>query len=261
MSEQQAAPEEGTHIPGEENLSAQGETLSAEERASAVGWHEKEGGLSAEDFLAKREDHLGLMRKDLAKLESKLAENNATMTQMAQFLEKSRADAMKRGYDKVIADQKALMQKAVEEADGDAFTEASRRVEQLEKQRDEAQPETIIPRHEQVNPVIQAVQEHQQSNPELFDTSAKAEAWQKELQYQGQRGLSFEEAVAKADEVVRQTYFQARPSLGPVDGETASGAVGSWESLPKEAKDAYQMFHRDNPNFTKEEYLRLYNEA
>ncbi len=261
MSEQHGAPEAGTHIPGEENISAQGETLSTEERASAVGWHEKEGGLSAEEFLAKREDHLGLMRADLAKLESKLAESNATMTQMAQFMEKSRADAMKRGYDKAISDQKKLMQKAVEEADGDAFTAASRRVEQLEKQRDEAQPETIIQRPEQVNPVIQAVQEHQHANPELFDTSAKAEAWQKELQYQGQRGLSFEDAVAKADDAVRQAYFQARPSLGPVDGETASGAVSSWDALPKDAKDAYAMFSRDNPNFTKEEYLRLYNEA
>ena len=49
MSEQEA----GTHIPGEENLDASGAQLSPEERATAVGWYEKEGGLSAEDFLAK----------------------------------------------------------------------------------------------------------------------------------------------------------------------------------------------------------------
>lgn len=253
--------EQGTHIPGEENLDAQGSTLSPEERASAVGWYEKEGGLSAEEFLSKREDHLGLLRGDVKKLEQQLAESIAVQKAMAEHMEKSRADAMKRGYDKAIADAKAEMQRAVEESDGEAFAAASKRADQLAEQRDKAQAEPIIPQQPEVNPIVQRLQEHQQAHPELFDTAAKAQAWQEELRYQGERGLSFEEAVAAADKAVRQTHLQARTHLGPVDGETASGTVGEFSQLPPEAKAAYERFNRDNPNFTKEEYLRLYNEA
>jgi hypothetical protein len=257
MSEQEA----GTHVPGEENLTAQGATLSSEEKASAVGWYEKEGGLSADEFLAKRDDHLGLLRGDVKKLEGKLAESHATMESMAQFLQKSRADALRQGYDKAIAEAKAQMQQAVEDSDGDTFTSASKRVEQLEAQKDKVEDESIIQTKPEVNPVQQDILNHQKAHPELFDTSAKAEAWQKELIYQGQRGLEFEEAVAAADKVVRQTHLPERSHLGPVDGENAGDHVSEFAGLPAEAKQAYERFNRDNPNFTKEEYLRLYNEA
>jgi hypothetical protein len=261
MSEQEQAQEQGTPIPGEENLSAQGATLSTQEKAEAVGWHEKDGGLSAEEFLAKRDDHLGLMRGDLKKLEDKLAESNATMTAMAEHLQKSNAEAQRRGYDKAIADAKEQMQRAVEESDGEAFTQASKRAEQLEEQKQKISEETIISKPEAVNPLQAALKEHQNAHPELFDTAAKAEAWQKELRYQGERGLGFEDAVAAADKAVRQSHLPARNHLGPVGGETVTGVVSEFSQLPAEAKAAYERFNRANPNFTKDEYLKSYNEA
>jgi hypothetical protein len=259
MSEQEA--EVGTPIPGEENVSAQGAVLSTEERATAVGWYEKEGGLSADEFLAKRDDHNGLLRKDVEKLEKVVAESNQTIKAMAEHMQKTRADAMKRGYDNAIAEQKAKMQQAVEDSDGDAFQAASDRADQLAKKRDEVEAEAIIPKTEPVNPIIQSIQEHQQAHPELFDNSLKAEAWQKELQYQGTRGVTFEEAVAAADKVVRQTYLPSRNHVGPVDGEQAGAKVGTFAELPPEAKAAYEQFKAMNPDYEKDEYLRVYNEA
>ena len=53
----------------------------------------------------------------------------------------------------------------------------------------------------------------------------------------------------------------ARNHLGPVDGEQAGGVVSDFALLPSDAKAAYERFHRANPEFTKEEYLKYYNEA
>jgi len=260
MSEQQG---EGTHIPGEENLSAQGAVLSTEERAAAVGWHEKDGGLSAEDFIAKRDDHNGLLRNDVKKLEAKIAESNATMNSMAEFLQKNRADALKQGYDKAIADAAAEMQQAVDDSDGDAFTRAAQKKDQLTERKDKVDEETIIQAPAaQANPLQVAFSEHRAAHPEMFDTSVKAQLWEQELRYQGSNNpnMSFEDAAAAADKVVRETHFQQRSHLGPVDGETSSGKVSALSEIPG-GKEALAQFQKSNPNFTAEEYVRIYNEA
>jgi len=261
MSEQQG---EGTHIPGEENLSAQGAVLSTEERAAAVGWHEKEGGLSAEEFIAKRDDHNGLLRNDLKKLEDRLAESHATMESMASFLQKNRADALKQGYDKAIAEAAAEMQQAVDDSDGDAFTRAAQKKDQLSERKAKVDDEVVItPKKDPADQLKQAFASHRAAHPELFDTSVKAQLWEQELRYQGANNpnMTFDEAAAAADKVVRQTHLPQRGHLGPVDGETASGAVSDFSQLPSEAKKAYEMFKRNNPEFTKEAYLHSYNEA
>ncbi len=260
MSEQQG---EGTHIPGEENLSAQGAVLSTEERAAAVGWHEKDGGLSAEEFIAKRDDHNGLLRNDVKKLEKQLAENQETMNSMAEFLQKNRAEALKQGYDKAIADAAAEMQQAVDDSDGDAFTRAAQKKDQLTERKGKVDEETIIKAKPAADPLQQAFHDHKAAHPEIFDTSVKAQLWEQELRYQATNNpsLTFDQAAAAADKVVRETHFQQRSHLGPVDGETSSGAVSDFAQLPAEAKKAYEMFKRGNPEFTKESYLQSYNEA
>ena len=249
----------GTHIPGEQNLDTSGAVLSPVERATAVGWYEKEDGLSAEDFLAKRDDHVGLLRKDVGKLEQKLAQSLEATEAIAEHMQKTRADAMRQGYDKAIADAKAEQKVAVEESDGDAYEQAARRIDQLEEGKSKIEEETIIKSPEAANPIMADIQSHQQAHPELFDTSLKAELWEKELRYQGTRNVSFEEAVAAADVVVRQTYLPSRTHLGLVDGEQASEAASSFADLPTGAEAAYQSIKRNNPDYTREEYLRIYN--
>lgn len=258
MSEQES---EVTAIPGEENLDTSGAVLSAQERAEAVGWHEKDGGLSAEEFIAKRDDHVGLLRNDVKKLEQSLAESTAVQTSMAEFLQKSRADAQRQGYDKAIADAKARMEQAVDDSDGEAFTVASRQKDQLEDGKSKVANDSIIASKPQVNPVQQDIMNHQAAHPELFDDSSKEATWQAELLFQGQRGASFEDSVAAADRLVRKNHLPSRPHSGPVDGETASGVVSDFANLGADAKKAYARFHKANPDFTKEAYLKSYNEA
>jgi len=253
--------EEGTAIPGEENIDTSGAVLSTEDRAIAVGWHDKgEGGLSAEDFLSKRDDHNGLLRGDIKKLEAKLAGSDATMKAMAGWLEKNRSDGQIQGYNKAIAEEKERMKVAVNESDGEAYEIAAKRADQLQEQRDNLKPEKIVPDAPEVNPLEALVRSHQDANPTLFDNSAKAQTWETELRYQGNRpGVTFEEAVKSADALVRQQHFQTRPNLGPTGGETADGNVSEFNSLPADAKAAYKQFHEANPNFTKEAYLLSYN--
>jgi hypothetical protein len=238
-------------------------SLSDEDRAGAVGWHEMDGGLSATDFLAKRDDHNGLLRKDVAKLEKALGESNATQKSMAEFLQKNHTAAVKQGYDKAIADAQARMEQAVDDSDGDAFTAASKQKDQLEERKGQVEDEPII-KTTPANTVHQDIMAHQGAHPELFDTSAKNEVWEKELRYQAQRPgnqLSFDEAVVLADKAVKEQFFRQRSPTGPVGGEVASGAVSDFAKLPADAKQAYAMFAKGNPGFTKEAYLKSYNEA
>jgi len=262
------APGEGTHIPGEETVDASGTVLSVQQQAEAVGWYEKDGGLSAEEFIEKRNGHNGLLRKDLNKVENQLAsalkqieESNATQKSMAEFLQKSNADSHRRGYDKAIADAAAEMKQAVDESDGDAFEKASKLKDHLEEQREKIDEQVIVQTQTPIDPVQQDILNYQDAHPELFDTSVKAEAWQKELIYQGKRGLSFTDAVDKATEVVRQTHLPQRSPMGPVGGEVASGPVSEFSQLPAAAKAAYAKFAKASPDFTKEAYLKSYNEA
>lgn len=253
-----AEVETGTHIPGEENLDTSGAVLSAEEKAKAVGWYEKDGGLGAQEFLDKRNDHVGLLRKDVGKLEAQLAESIQTTNAMAEFMQKNRADAERQGYDRAIAQAKAEQKAAIEESDGDAFEQAAKRIDSLEERKAKVEDAVIVKPQEKANPIQVAIQDHQKEHSELFDTSAKAELWEKELRYQGTRGVTFEDAVKAADAVVRKEHMPARPHLGPVDGETSEGKASSLSEIAG-GEAAYQAVKRNNPEYTREEFLRVYN--
>jgi len=253
MSETDTAPE----VEAQDVEASPSEAPSIEEQASLVGWN-PDGPKSAEEFLARNQEHKGLLRAENEKLFGKIGELEGTVKAMAQHLEKVEARGIKQGYDRAMAEQKQLMRKAVDDADQNAFDEAARRLETLEKQKAEAKPDPIKP--PQVNPLQKAVAEHMRSHGELFDTKLKTQAWLEEVQFQGKRGLSIDAAFKAADKAIVDQFNMKRSLPGPEGGDTAGATVSSFDKLPKEAKDAYARFAKEIPGYTKEEYLESYNQ-
>ncbi len=230
-----------------------GEGMSVEDRASAVGW-KSDGDLSAEEFIEKREDHVGLLRNDVKKLEQTLAESRSETKEIASMFKNAQAAAQKRGYEKAYSEIEERQKKAISEGDGEEFAKLNKAKAQLEKQEEEAnKPEP------QTNPVLELAKGYQQSHPEIFETRDRAEAWLKEMQYQvTTHGLKPDDAMRKAVSVVAEAHGLKRKQPGDLGEGGKSGGGKTFADLPDDAKQAYEKWKKQIPDFSKQDYADSY---
>lgn len=214
---------------------------STEERAAMSGW--KEGGeLSAEDFLAKRDDHLGLARKNNERLEQEIFETRKTMDQMAKmqraFMERER----RAGYDAAMADIKAKKAEAIGNADAEGFAEAEKEEQELKEEQTRAQQDEHT--QAQKAQVSQMASKVMEQYPEAFETKQRANAWAEEVQFQHRvKGLPIDQAMTKAVSAVAEQFgFKQKPVASLEGGGSGGEGNKDFASLPPEAKNAYKKF-------------------
>lgn len=120
------------------------DALAPEEAARAAGWKpqdEYKGApdkwTDAETFLAKREDHVGIMRENMKRIERELVKAN-------KRAERADREGYQRAMTKVLAKQRA----AVETGDMEAYDAAEKEREKLEAKPEAGPPEDIEERQE-----------------------------------------------------------------------------------------------------------------
>lgn len=255
--------EQAEDIALEEDPGGQGEGegggLSIEERAQAVGWN-ADGPLSAEDFIAKRDEHNGLLKNDIRKLEDQLGQTTNQMSIMSKMLQKQTETARQQGYDQALADIKAEKAAAITEGDADKFAEAEAKEDAL---RDEQRKEqTEGPRQEAMQQLANSIRQHQTQYPEVFDTHEKAQDWQNEFRYQvTQQKLSINDAMNKATQVVAKKHGDSKPVPGATEGgdrSAGSGGKRDFAAMPADAKAAYETYKQNNPALDKEQFANDY---
>ncbi len=240
MSEMEVEPG-GEYEGGETEVNEVSEGPSIEERASMSGWKE-DGSLSAEDFLAKRDDHLGLAKSNNQRLENEiysLRKETETMAKMQRaFMEKER----KAGYEAAMAEIKAQKAEAIGNADADGFAEAERREQELkDEQVKSQQDEQTQEQKERANELVAGVME---KYPEAFETRQRANAWAEEVRYQTEvKKLPLDQAMTKAVSAVAEQFNFKQKSASQLDtGGSGGGGSKDFSSLPADAKNAYKKF-------------------
>lgn len=233
---------------------------SVEERASMVGW--KEGGrLSAEEFLSKRDDDLGLARANNQTLEQKLHETNKTVSEMAKMQKAMMAKERQAGYDAAMEEIKAEKADAIANADPEKFAEAEQKEADLkEKQAQDSQSDQLEGQKRQVAEYVDGVKG---KYPEVFETLQRAQAWREELAYQIQEnGLSLEDATTRAVSAVAERFgFKQKPSTSLETGSATGSGNQDFNSMPPEAKKAYEKYASEGlfeGEEGKKEYAALY---
>lgn len=214
---------------------------SIEERASMSGWREG-GDLSAEEFLAKRDDHLGLARSNNERLENELhslRKETETMAKMQKaFMDKSR----QQGYEAAMAEVKAKKSEAIANADPDSFAEAEREEQELKDEQAKTEQDEAT-QHQRAQ-MAELVGNFRDKYPEAFETRQRANAWAEEVKYQTQViGLSVEDAMTKAVSAVAEQFnFKQKSSSSLESGKGGGEGNKSFADLPADAKQAYKKF-------------------
>lgn len=230
--------------------------LSIEEQAKIAGWNpDHPAGKSAEEFLARNQEHLGLARAENEKLYGEIAELKNAMMLTTKFLESREEKARQAGYERAIREQEARMEQAVEDADRGAFEDARKKAEAYRKAKDEDKVDPIIPQKDAAAQMQEAVQAHFSKAPkEMFDLEAKREVWLKEVMAQGRSGKNFEDAKKEADRAVIQMFNLKRNMPGINGGSEKAGKISKLSDIPG-ATEAYNQLVKKIPDLTVEEYL------
>jgi len=259
FSEEPEFVEEAVVEGGDEAIEDGGEIggMSVEEQARIAGWNpDHPAGKSAEEFLARNQEHLGLAKKENEKLYGEIGELKQSMNHMVKFLESREAKARQAGYDRAIREQEARMQQAVEDADTAAFHDAKSKAEQYMKAKEQDSVEPIVPEPKPAEVMQKMVNEHFSSSPpEMFDMAAKREVWIKELQAQGQQGKTLADAKKVADSAVIQMFNLKRSMPGLNEGGKGSGGAARKLADIPGAQQAYNTLKKKIPDLTVEEYL------
>lgn len=246
---------------------------TAEERAKAQGWRDKDEFTGnpddwrpAEEFLERGEKILPILQERFGKLEKDFADKADQLDKVTGKLSKF-ADfhkgTYKRAYENAKRDIERRMAQAEQDQDFAGFKQATDDLAQVEQdiQQIDTEPEAA----------------EDQPVPEFFDFK-KANSWYDSdmpmtvyanyiaEQLVGADGInSNSEYYARIEqEVKRQFPHKFTGAAAPVvedgggDGSGERTGSKSWNDLPKEAKEAYLVNFSDIPNFSKTDYAKDY---
>jgi hypothetical protein len=265
FSDEEFVPEEGDEFQ-EEEMSSEEEggdsgELSVEEEAELMGWREG-GRLSAEDFLSKRETHLGLMKSNYETLKTKYEELNATTNEVASFLKKAKTEARNEGYQQALEEARKKQEEAFADGDAAAWKEAQQREKEIEEEMksgsSDEKDEQVSAKREAGMKLLKAFQE---DNTELFDDFQLSQTFQQAVQFYANKGMLGADLLEKAKTETYKKHKKGSLPNGGTGGSKGGGSVRGFESLPASAKKAFERFARNDPTMTKEKYLKTYNEA
>lgn len=236
----------------------------------------------------KIDDKLGRVEKDNKALRDQLAAMDGTLKEardtFVEFRERT-ANVEQRAYARARAEILAEREAAVASADPAAFRAADAKLAELDagapKPAAAKKPEDddVDRRDQRREPERRA---DQQDAPQISDVarswiaenkwfatdaraSAKATALHGANLAAGMDEAESLEDVRASIEALRPDLFenprrQAPGSVNPPSnpGRKQRNAGRTFDDLPQESKDAYAKFHKQDPKFTKEDYLRDY---
>ena len=280
-----------------------------EARAKRMGWVDEETfrgpkhkWTSAEEYVRRAEEELPVLRAQLRKYDDANARYEKTVTELKQEIAQMGndfkafhshyKDIEQQSYDRAIQDLKRSQVAAVEEADTEAYHEAQRRIDEIERQKasrvEASQKETRQePPQQQTNGQPEptpAVKEFLAGN-EWFNKSAMLRGamleYTQEVQVE-KPYLTEAEVYAEARQRVvddfpnrfpgqsrqQQTSQEPKPNMRRNQAAVVSSPNGStrtspkkgktFDDLPDEAKAEYQRFASRIPGYSKEEYVKSY---
>lgn len=267
-----------------------------EQEASGMGWVPQEEWKGnpdqwrpAEDFVKRGEEILPIVNKHNKELKQELATLKDDVAMIAKVTKQQVVDAEQAGYDKAKAEYEGRLEAlqkqkfdAVQEGDLEAFQKAEGDIANLNQPEPPKKDEPAA--QPQVNPVFEDWSKQNTwyipdpANPGDGgdqDLTAFAEGFGRQIA--AQHDLNSPEGMEKfytaIGEKVKATFPQKFENPNRNEpGMTQPGSTGpsrkqkktTWADLPDSAKQAFgrqeQMMKNKGFEFTKEQYLKIYNE-
>lgn len=235
-----------------------------------------------DDRLSKSERNEKALRDQVTEISGKLDEAVTTFREFRT----ATSNVEQRAYDRAKAELEAEQRQAVIDADPAKYDKAKQQLDDLEKtapkpppteqrrepdrrEEERREPERRVEaRNDQVE-ISETAKIWVEGNP-WFLSDKKAGRLATVL-----HGTNLADGMSEADsladvrtqmETVRPDLFENPRRRAPASVESPSGnpprrrANGgrTFDDLPADAKSAYQRFHKQDPKFTKEDYLRDY---
>lgn len=246
-------------------------TQTAEERARAQGWKDKDEFTGpedqwrpAEEFLERGEKILPILQERFGKMEgenAKLAERLETVTGKLSKFASFHKGTYKRAYENAKRDIENRMKLAEQEQDFVGFKQATADLAQVEQDIRQIDTEDGPP-----EPVAEFF-DFKKANT-WYDSDIPMTVYANYIadQLVGAEGItSNSEYYARIEQEVKRQFPHkftsgSLPSvedgLGGDSGDKK--AKKSWNDLPKEAMEAYLINFADIPNFSKADYAKDY---
>jgi hypothetical protein len=276
----------------EEVIEKTTEELEIEDRARRMGWRPKEEfdrppsrWVDAQTFLDRGERELPVLRERYRKIDTELATTKQELTtvkqtvldqkrSMDELLELSRS-AEERAYVRAQREFSDRERRAVEAADTAAYEAVQRDRQDLETTRRRAPPmpaqaasaPQAPPAAPPANPVAEAwVADNPWFNTDpvlnqmaiAFDRQIKGD--HPDWSVSEQLAEVKRQVVARFPEKFGNPRRQAPPAVATPNNAPPAPKKKGIASLPKEAQEAFARFKKQMPNFTEEEYVKLYGE-
>lgn len=235
-----------------------------EEEARKQGWKPEDewqgdpphGGFkSAEQFVKDGEEIPGILKSRIERLEDRIEQLTDSNRQLNEFSKRS-LEKEKKEKQKIIKELEEIRKKAIDEGDGAAFTDADARIQELRQ--DEPQQQGLDP----------AAQEWLQHNP-WYQTNDKLAAFAdgiaERLVAQGFTGKAYWSELTKRtmdtfpDEFENPNRRKPNGVEGDAKPSVRDSSAKTFDNLPPEAKAQYEVFKRDIPGFTKDQYVEQYD--
>ena len=241
------------------------EQRNYEEEARKQGWKPEEewegdppqsGFKSAEQFVKDGEEIPGILKSRIERLESRIEQLTDSNRQLNEFSKRS-LEKEKKEKQNVIKELEEIRKKAIDEGDGAAFTDADNRINELRQ--DDG------PKEQDLDPAAQDWLQHNpwyQTNDKL---AAFADGIAERLIRQGFTGQAYWSELTKQTQEAFPNEFENpnRRKPNSVEGDAKPSSKDSnaktFDNLPPDAKAQYQIFKRDIPGFTKEQYVEQYD--
>jgi hypothetical protein len=244
---------------------------TAEERARAQGWKDKDEYTGpegqwrpAEEFLERGEKILPILQERFGKLEKDFADKANQLDRVTGKLSKFaefHKGTYKRAYENAKRDIERRMQLAEQEQDFAGYKQASDDLAQVEHDIQQIDTSEGSP-----EPVAEFY-DFKKAN-KWYDTDMPMTVYANYIadQLVGADDInSNTEYYARIEQEVKRQFphkFTADGQPPVEDGLTDGGGdkktKKSWNALPKEAKEAYLVNFADIPNFSKDDYARDY---
>jgi hypothetical protein len=235
-----------------------------EGEASAEGWApeaqwkgDPKRWKSAEQFVRDGEKIVPILKSKVDRLDQRveqLMESNKKLNEMS----KRSLDKERRENDRLIKQLEEMRKQAVTNGDGEAFASADSQIQSLQQQ---GHP---VPEQDNLDPLAEQWLSHNPWYAQDDRLGAFADGIADRLRARGYTGQAYFDELTRQVQETFPDEFE-NPNRKRASGVESGGEktivsnTKSFDSLPKDAKAAYQQFKRDIPGFTKEQFVEQYD--
>jgi len=241
------------------------EEVNYEQEARKEGWvpqdewkGDPDKWKPAERFVEDGKNINGILRSKVDRLEDRVNQLLDSNKQLNEFSQRT-IEKERREKEGLIEELKSARKQAITDGDGDAYERASDQIQSLQ--------EDLRPAPEKLDPEAQAWL----SNNSWYESNRKLHAFADGVADQLIASGYTPGSKAYFDELtnqVKETFpeeFENKNRGGAATVETPGKASGkdsndkTFDNLPPEAKAQYEIFKRDIPEFSKDDYVANYD--